>query len=86
MSREKEKPIECIVHSFRMGDVEDPDLYAGEPIWEWQQSKSGKWIMKHSKPTPMWIRNVDEHVYGWKYEIRAYLSPKNYTYYKLRFE
>ena len=86
MSREKQQPIECIVHSFCMGDVEDPDLYAGEPIWEWQQSKSGKWIMKHSKPTPMWVRNVDEHTYGWKYEIRAYLSPKNYTYYKLRFE
>jgi hypothetical protein len=69
-----------------MGDVEDPDLYAGEPLWEWQETKQGKWIMKHSNPTPMWIRNVDETTYGWRYEIRAYLSPKNYTYYKLRFE
>lgn len=86
MSRKKQKPIECIVHSFRMGDVEDPDLYAGEPLWEWQETKQGKWIMKHSNPTPMWIRNVDETTYGWRYEIRAYLSPKNYTYYKLRFE
>ena len=86
MSRKKIQPIECTVHSFRMGDVEDPDLYAGEPLWEWQQTKQGKWIMKHSNPTPMWVRNVDETTYGWKYEIRAYLSPKNYTYWKLRFD
>ena len=86
MSRKKIQPIECTVHSFRMGDVEDPDLFAGEPLWEWQQTKQGKWIMKHSNPTPMWVRNVDETTYGWKYEIRAYLSPKNYTYWKLRFD
>jgi hypothetical protein len=86
MSRKKEKPIEVNVHSFCIGDVEDPDLYAGQPLWEWQQTKSGKWIMKNSNPSPMWVSRVDESTYGWKYEIRAYLSPKNYTYWKLKFD
>jgi hypothetical protein len=69
-----------------MGDVEDPDLYAAQPLWEWQETKSGKWIMKHSKPTPMWIRKIDEASFGFKYEIHAYLSTKNYTFWKLKFD
>ncbi len=28
-----------ILHSFNMGDVEDPYLYAGFPIAEWQQTE-----------------------------------------------
>ena len=24
-----------VVHKFSVGDVEDPDLYAAQPLWEW---------------------------------------------------
>ena len=30
-----------VVHRFRLGDVEDPDLYAAEPLYKWQESDSG---------------------------------------------
>ena len=36
--------IECVVHTIKMGDVEDPDLYVADPIWKWQQTEEGQWI------------------------------------------
>ena len=34
--------IKVVVHKIRMGDVEDPDLYVAEPIYNWQQTDAGK--------------------------------------------
>jgi hypothetical protein len=63
-----------------MGDVEDPDLYAAQPLWEWQTSEMGAWVMNNAAQTPSWHRSVDPHTYGYAYSIQAELSPKNYTY------
>ena len=76
----------AIVHTFRMGDVEDPDLFVGQPIWEWQQTEMGKWIMENSAPTPSWHRYADPMTYGYEYHIVAYLTPKQLTYWKLKYE
>jgi hypothetical protein len=62
---------ELVVHSFTMGDVEDPDLYASEPLWKWQQSPFGEWCMKHAADTPTWHRQADPMSYGYKYTITA---------------
>jgi hypothetical protein len=66
-----EKIKELVVHSFTMGDVEDPDLYAGQPLHEWQSSEFGEWVMKNAVDTPTWYRIPDPNTYGYKYEIRA---------------
>ena len=73
-----------VVHEFTMGDVEDPDLYAAQPLWEWQQSEEGKWIMEHAVETPMWHRATDEYNYGYKYHISAKLSGARLTEWLLR--
>lgn len=78
--------IKHVVYKIRMGDVEDPDLMVAQPIWEWQQTDQGKWIMQNSIPEPMWIRNFDTNTYGYEYKIVAYLTPKQLTYWKLKFE
>ena len=62
---------ELVVHSFTMGDVEDPDLYAAQPLSEWERSEQGQWIMEHAVETPTWYRMADPVSYGYKYEIRA---------------
>ena len=41
-----------IVHEFSLSDVDDPDLLAAEPIWNWQQSDSGKWVMENAYDKP----------------------------------
>ena len=73
------------VHSFRMGDVEDPDIMAGEPLWQWQQSDAGKWVMENAEEPPYWIRALDVTTYGHVYKIMARLSEHNQTYFKLKF-
>lgn len=80
------KSIRIKVHSIRMSDVEDPDLMVAQPIWEWQQTDAGKWIMENSAPTPSWHRYIDTMTYGYQYDIVAYLTPKQLTYWKLKFE
>ena len=45
------KPVrfrDVCVHTIKMGDVEDPDIYVAAPIWEWQQSDAGRFIMEHA--------------------------------------
>ena len=78
--------IEYQVHSIRMGDVEDPDLFVAEPIYKWQQTEAGKYVMENSAPSPIWRRRFDADSYGLKYMIFAYFTSKQLTYYKLRFE
>jgi hypothetical protein len=78
--------IECLVHTIKMGDVEDPDLYVEQPIWEWQQTEEGQWIMRNSSPSPMWKRTFDQPSYGHLYKIHAYLKPIDYTYWSLKYK
>lgn len=73
-----------IVHSFQMGDVEDPDLFAAEPLIEWQNSEIGVWIMKHSVEVPMWNRMADPISFGHKYVITAWLKDIDYTFWVLK--
>lgn len=78
--------ITQVVHTINMGDVEDPDVMIAEPIWQWQQTDAGKWIMDNSNPTPSWHRFIDHNNYGYLYQIRAYLTHEQLTYYKLKYE
>ena len=78
--------ITHVVHTIRMGDVEDPDLFVAQPIYEWQQTEAGKWIMENSNPAPSWHRQVDYTTYGQLYLIKAYLTHKQLTFWKLKYE
>ena len=73
-----------VVHRIRMGDVEDPDLYVAQPIWEWQNSKQGKFIMENSVETPSWHRYNSMFDFGWTYAIVAELDSKKLTEFYLR--
>jgi hypothetical protein len=73
-----------VVHKFRMGDVEDPDLYAAQPIYDWQQTDQGKFIMEHAIDQPEWHRRLDHSHYGHEYTIVAELEMKKLSEYYLR--
>ena len=83
---EESVSITHVVHTIRMGDVEDPDLMVAQPIYEWQQTEEGKWIMENSNPTPSWHRSYDIYNYSHIYQIRAYLTHKQLTFWKLKYE
>lgn len=76
---------EVIVHEFTMGDVEDPDLYAAQPLYEWTQSDCGQWVMENAYEEPVWHRMADPMHYGYKYCIRAKLMGPALTEWLLRY-
>lgn len=81
------KPVrfrDVCVHEIRMGDVEDPDLFVADPIWQWQQSDAGRFIMEHAVDQPYWIRGIDHNSYGHLYRIVARLSEQNETFWSLK--
>lgn len=71
------------VKEIRMGDVEDPDLFVASPIWEWQQTPEGKFVMENAVGTPYWMSSVDYTTHGTVYKIMARLSEQNETFWRL---
>ena len=73
-----------VVHKFIMGDVEDPDLYAAEPMWKWQQSEQGKFVMENAVDQPEWHRQLDHTTYGYQYAIVAELEKNKLAEFYLK--
>ncbi len=77
--------VKVVVHKFRLSDVEDPEIYAAQPIYEWQQTDAGRWVMEHSSPEPFWTIGFDHSIYGYRVSIVAQLSDIDNTYYQLKY-
>jgi hypothetical protein len=74
-----------IVHKFTMADVDDPEIYAAEPIWKWQQTEAGKFVMENSASEPVFHQARDHLTYNVKYVIVAELEKKKLSEFYLRF-
>ena len=76
---------DIVVHKFRMGDVEDPVLYAAQPIYDWQQTEAGKFVMEHAVEPPWWVRTLDQYSYGFEFVIMARMKEADQTFYTLKY-
>lgn len=74
---------QLVLHQFFMGDVEDPELYAAEPIYKWQQTPAGKWCMEHASDLHF-NTGLDPSSYGYKITIVGNLEDKLATEFLLR--
>ena len=74
-----------VVHRFHLSDVDDPDLYAAEPIYKWEKSEQGQFVMKHAIDKPVWHRHLNHSLYGYQYAIVAELEMKKLSEFYLRF-
>ena len=74
---------EYVLHTFTLGDVEDPEIYVSAPIYEWQQTSQGKWCMKYAVDPKYYIR-PDDYSYGYKVTITGMLEDKYATFYALK--
>lgn len=72
------------VHRFKMRDVEDPDLYAAQPLLDWQNSESGKWVMERAVEVPVWHRNISPMSYHTDYAVTAKLTAPDATFFTLK--
>lgn len=77
---------EIVVHRFLISDVEDPMLYAAKPLYEWEQSEAGQWVLQHAVEKPRWQYQVDHHNYGTEFIIVARLTEQDQTYWSLKFK
>jgi hypothetical protein len=77
--------VRLVVHEFRLGDVDDPDIYAAEPIWQWQQSDAGQWVMANAVEPPVWFQGADMDTLMYKYRIVAEFSEQNAVFYQLKY-
>jgi len=75
------KPI--VFHSFRMGDVEDPEIYAAQPIHEWEKSEQGQWVMEHCAD-PQFRISPDSFAWGHTVTIYGMLTEEHATWWQLK--
>ena len=73
-----------VVHKFNMSDVEDPDLYAAQPIFDWERSEAGQFVMKHAVDKPEWHKHMDPMWMGYQFLIIAELEAKKLSEFYLR--
>jgi hypothetical protein len=66
-----------------MGDVEDPELYAAQPLYEWQQTEQGQWVMEHCSD-PQFIVRADELSWGHRIVVYGNIEDQLATEYLLR--
>lgn len=77
--------MKICVHTFTVGDVDDAEIYAAEPIWKWQQTEAGKWIMENAAEKPYYSSQPDYMSWGYKFGIYADLTEEQASYYILKF-
>lgn len=74
-----------VFHTIRMGDVEDPELYAAVPIHEWEQTEQGQWVMEHCSD-PRFRFESDEYSWGQRVVIYGDLDDKDAVWYRLKYK
>ena len=57
---------------FNIGDVDDPEIYAAQPIYEWQQTEHGRWVMEHARDLKYYTQ-PDLATLGYSVTIRGEL-------------
>lgn len=79
------KTVNCIVHTFQIGgEIEDPDVWAGESLYNWEHSDVGQWVINNTTEMPIWFRKPGD--YGYQFEIHATFEEPKYIFWKLKYE
>jgi hypothetical protein len=75
-----------LVHKIQVNGTEDPDLFVAEPIYQWQQTDAGKFVMENAtKDSVRWERQISLDWYGHTYAIVAELESKKLSEFYLRY-
>lgn len=74
------------VHKFHMGDVEDPEIYAAQPLYEWQNTEQGQWVMEHAIEPPIYLISPDPDYFGHLITVDARLKEEDATYFALKWK
>lgn len=73
-----------VVHKFKVSDVEDPVLYAAEPLWQWENSEQGKFVMANCIDTPCFEKSIDHSSMSYTFIIIAEMEKSKLSEFYLR--
>ena len=76
--------IKLAVYEFPMGDVEDPEIYAAEPLNKFEKSEQGQWVMEHALEKPVFYIGPCMQTYGYRCRVEAVLSEEDATFFQLK--
>jgi len=76
--------MRVLVYTIQLGDVEDPEIYAAEPIYAWEHSEQGQWLHENSYQRMVYTINPSPNFYGTQVCIWAWLHETALTYFTLR--
>lgn len=66
-----------------MGDVDDVEVYAAQPIYEWLQTEKGKWVNERCHDL-IWQTIANPDTYGYTIVLRGSITDRDATEYYLR--
>jgi hypothetical protein len=74
-----------VLHEFRMGDVEDPEIYVAQPLCEWEATEVGEWCHRHATDLTWHLRG-DPSYLGYRVIVTGNISDKDWAFYLLKFK
>ena len=75
-----------VVHKIKIiGHSLDPEIEIAAPLYEWQQTPAGKFIMEHAIQLD-WTHYLEFNSYSYVYYVVDTLEAKRITEYCLRFD
>jgi hypothetical protein len=77
--------VKITFHTFGMGDVEDPEIYASFPLSEFMSTEKGQWI-KANCLDPQYIICPDMTTYGNRVFVYGEVDERLATEYFLRWD
>jgi hypothetical protein len=75
-----------IVHCAFIGDCEDPYIYAGFALSEWQHTEKGSWVLEHALEQPVFHCTPNVSNYGYDAIVDARFNERDKTYFILRWD
>ena len=72
-------------YKFNLGDVDDIEVYAAQPIYEWMQTEEGKWVQERCVDL-YWQTLADSNSWGHIVILRGSITDQHATEYYLRFK
>lgn len=67
-----------------IANIEDPNLYVGELLVNWEKSEKGKWVIAHALETPIWHTVYSATKVTYDCKVSALLEEVDYLYFKLQ--
>ena len=75
---------DVLVCEIKIADIEDPVMFIAEPLYQWQNSDAGKYVMEHAVEKPYWTQYADYNTFGHVYRVMARLSEQHETFWWLK--